>query len=396
MPRAVAAIDRLPISGLSEQLLALLPKAVQTAEGWWRVWGFAARAGNVQEYPERPAALRRQYRPPEEVFSEASLATWKGAPVVVLHPQERGEPLPLLSSESVKRLTEGSVFEVRPLPAHNLVMVGMLITGSEAIGHVERADGYRELSAGYLRLQVPEPGLAPDGTEYDAVQRNITINHVALVPEARAGQQARYRGATDASQRGNKENNMEWEEITLPDGRVIRVAKADAGVTRGFVTSANDAQTQLTQAASDSLAAAQRATVAEAKVQALEADLAEFRAQQEQAATDSLRARVTPLLPGVALDGLDSAGLRKKVVGVAYPELSEIFDQAAIDGVFERAAEKLEKAGGKVRTQLNGTGGTDEQTGPGTDSLANERQEIEALRKKRREEEANAWRAQSA
>ncbi len=44
-----------------------------------------------------------------------------------------------------------------------------------------------QLSAGYELDLDRTPGTAPDGRRYDAVQRNIRINHVAAVPLGRAG-----------------------------------------------------------------------------------------------------------------------------------------------------------------------------------------------------------------
>jgi hypothetical protein len=52
-----------------------------------------------------------------------------------------------------------------------------------------------EVSMGYTAEVVPEKGIAPDGQHYDAVQRNIRFNHMALLPQghARAGSGARLR-----------------------------------------------------------------------------------------------------------------------------------------------------------------------------------------------------------
>lgn len=50
--------------------------------------------------------------------------------------------------------------------------------------------GYKELSLGY-NLDLDETPGEWNGQHYDAIQRNIVVNHLALVQEARAGDQAR-------------------------------------------------------------------------------------------------------------------------------------------------------------------------------------------------------------
>lgn len=50
--------------------------------------------------------------------------------------------------------------------------------------------GLKELSLGYNLTLDETPG-EWNGQHYDAIQRDIRINHLALVREARAGEQAR-------------------------------------------------------------------------------------------------------------------------------------------------------------------------------------------------------------
>jgi len=71
----------------------------------------------------------------------------------------------------------------------DFVVVDLTVKDAKAIKQVE--EGLVELSAGYTAEYYDEKGVAPDGTPYDYVQRDIKINHVALVPTARAGRQAR-------------------------------------------------------------------------------------------------------------------------------------------------------------------------------------------------------------
>ncbi|MGB1276011.1 MAG: DUF2213 domain-containing protein, partial [Nannocystaceae bacterium] len=47
--------------------------------------------------------------------------------------------------------------------------------------------GKRQVSNGYMADYDMTPGVTPDGQEYDAVQRNIRGNHIAIVDRARCG-----------------------------------------------------------------------------------------------------------------------------------------------------------------------------------------------------------------
>ncbi len=46
-----------------------------------------------------------------------------------------------------------------------------------------KQDGWKELSVGYLVDTIEEPG-EYNGERYDAIQTNIRVNHLAVVPEA--------------------------------------------------------------------------------------------------------------------------------------------------------------------------------------------------------------------
>lgn len=182
----------LPLPGHLKGLLAAPRK---TDDGYWIVEGFAARADNVQRYSHGPHSAAF-FRPASEVFAPESLDAWRGIPVIVHHPQQRGERKPLLDPEMAARLARGTVMDAIPLPEHGLLKVRLKIWGQEAID-AWRRKGMVELSAGYWRDVDPTPGTAPDGTPYDAVQRRIRPNHLSFVDDARAGRLARI--ATDST-----------------------------------------------------------------------------------------------------------------------------------------------------------------------------------------------------
>src|SRR5690606_35603689 len=63
--------------------------------------------------------------------------------------------------------------------------IPLIVKDTNAIAAIQA--GKRELSVGYACDLAFEPGITPDGLAYDAVQRNIRANHVAIVQRGRAG-----------------------------------------------------------------------------------------------------------------------------------------------------------------------------------------------------------------
>jgi hypothetical protein len=70
------------------------------------------------------------------------------------------------------------------------VEVALVITDQETIEKIERKDA-TEVSAGYRVDFDPTPGITPEGEDYIGVQRNIRVNHIAIVPRGRAGPEVR-------------------------------------------------------------------------------------------------------------------------------------------------------------------------------------------------------------
>jgi hypothetical protein len=83
--------------------------------------------------------------------------------------------------------------------AEEYVAANAAVQSEVAIKKVDAKD-LEEISVGYFCDTIYEPGVTPSGERYDAIQRNIRVNHVALLPSggARAGRQARL--ALDGNQ----------------------------------------------------------------------------------------------------------------------------------------------------------------------------------------------------
>ena len=117
------------------------------------------------------------HRPEEEVFSEATIASFEGKPVTDNHPSE------LLDSSNVTIHSKGHAQNIRRGAGEwSDYLVGDLFVQDERLIEEVR-NGKREVSCGYS-VDYVDNG---DGTY---TQRNIRGNHIAIVEEGRAGHRA--------------------------------------------------------------------------------------------------------------------------------------------------------------------------------------------------------------
>jgi hypothetical protein len=152
-------------------------KATRTDEGYLIDTPVVGRTG-IQLYKDVDGTIRRELRPPEEVFKADSLKSFAGKPVTDEHP---GEPV---TAKNAKRLSVGTMQGEGKQDGDN-VIAPIIVHDGEMIDKIMN-EGKRELSLGYKVDLEETPGVW-NGQEYDAIQRNIRINHLAIVPRGRAG-----------------------------------------------------------------------------------------------------------------------------------------------------------------------------------------------------------------
>src|SRR5699024_9542393 len=178
------------IRALWSQLMATrydsgtLGKAERTPQGGLRVPARLTRIG-ILEYRRSDGSIRRELRPPDEVFKPDSLATLKGAPVTNLHPG-------LVTSKNYRALSVGHVSEdVREDGQY--VAATAYVQDGQMVELVESGKR-REVSLGYMCRMDETPG-EWRGERYDAVQRDIQYNHAGLGPRGwgRAGSEGSLR-----------------------------------------------------------------------------------------------------------------------------------------------------------------------------------------------------------
>ncbi|MFI7782650.1 hypothetical protein EN46_01985 [Citrobacter amalonaticus] len=119
-------------------------------------------------------------RTPDEVFSERTIASFEGMAVTIGHPKDFNGNIIFVTPENWRRLANGHIQNVRRGEGANsdLLLADVIVKTPEAIQAVE--DGDDEVSCGYnADYRQISPGVAE--------QYAITGNHLALVPNGRAG-----------------------------------------------------------------------------------------------------------------------------------------------------------------------------------------------------------------
>lgn len=133
----------------------------------------------IFEYKNPDGSTRRELRLPEDVFAAESLKSYKGKPIIITH--DAG----YVSKENVEDECIGTILSEGYQDGSD-VRAEIIIHDTDAM----KQCGLRELSLGY-NLRLEEKAGVWNGQPYDAIQRDIVINHLALVGSARAGEQAR-------------------------------------------------------------------------------------------------------------------------------------------------------------------------------------------------------------
>ena len=158
------------------------PNQLETDEGFLICRNVPIARTGEQEYLGTELGLDtsdivKVLRPEEEVFSEATIASFEGKPVTDDHPSD------LLDAETAPMHSKGHVQNVRRGTGEwkDYLVADLHIQDADLIKEIR--NGKREVSCGYAVEYEPNG----DGTY---TQKNIRGNHVAVVDQGRAGHAA--------------------------------------------------------------------------------------------------------------------------------------------------------------------------------------------------------------
>jgi hypothetical protein len=148
----------------------------RTPQGGLRIPARVSKAG-VFKY-QRGQRVLREYRPASELRKPEALATFKGAPIVVLHPNENGGAV---DPTNAKQLTVGH-FEDPFFNEETQAIEGYVVTNDgETIRRIDAGE-LADISSAYDNGRDFTPGFTPEREPYDLIQTDYVCNHIALGP----------------------------------------------------------------------------------------------------------------------------------------------------------------------------------------------------------------------
>lgn len=248
--------------------------------GFLYVYRVPIAGAMVQKYVKSDGSEEMEAKLPEEILSDATVSSANSKPVTDGH---HG----LVTKDNSHDLLKGFTASNGHVEG-NMLYNDITITDPNLISQIKSGDK-RELSIGFETQMDPTSGTY-NGTKYDAVQRNIRINHVAVVPKGRAGHEVRLIGdsaeAVEQVEPSEEKGNQMETRVVRADGQNITVAaddvekitKLDADNSAKAKQIADlDAQIKKLQAEKaqlqgDADASAKKADEAQAKADSLEAD----------------------------------------------------------------------------------------------------------------------------
>lgn len=194
------------------------PHLVDTPEGFLICKDVPIARTGPQDYLARelmldgdPDRLVTVQRHPEDVFEEATLASFEGKPICDGHPPENVGP------ENYAAYTKGHVQNVRR--DGDYIVADLYINDANLANEV-RNNVKREVSCGYLCNYVP------DGAGYR--QERIRGNHVAVVPKGRAGAAVAIHDTAPEAEKGrNKHVSDFWKSVLTAFGMAAKDASPE-------------------------------------------------------------------------------------------------------------------------------------------------------------------------
>jgi hypothetical protein len=335
-----------------------------------------ARPG-VFPYLYTDGQIRFEAKLPEELFSEITIQSAKGAPVTDGHPpmSDSGGMVTPKNWQKYVRGAIGDDIEIidNHLVAHETIFDAGLIDELKKGNKIE-------VSIGFETDIDPTQGEF-EGIKYDCIQRNIRINHIAHVDKGRAGETVRAYldsvpdGITIAVMNTDKEFNMKQKESLKQDENVLlegmkkffalfaqtQTRKDGIEEAQKAAESAKEAVEQTPAPKSEEEANAQKEQIAllKAQIEALQALLAEKTKMLEEATSPAtLDAAITERLslidiarhcvPDFKHDGLKNRDIKLAVIskvlpfapGVKIEDVSDVVVDARFDASVELVREK--------------------------------------------------------
>lgn len=162
---------------VSRKDISVLRKVERRPDGTILADALLTRCG-VFVYHQPDGTERKELRLREDVANPASLKTFEGRPVTNDHPPE------MLDAKNAKDFAVGALVGQTFMDDDHL-RGRLSVYDADTIAQMEK--GKIQTSVGYTCDLEEAPGTHPKYGKYDAIQRNIQANHLAIVDHGRAG-----------------------------------------------------------------------------------------------------------------------------------------------------------------------------------------------------------------
>lgn len=175
-----------------------------------------ARVG-VFPYLKADGSIEMEAKLPTELLADTTVDSANNKPVTDDHPEE------FVTQSNANKYMKGFTASNAHVD-NDTLRVDMTITDAALINEINQ--GKQELSIGFETDIVPQKG-EYKGSVYDSVQKNIQINHVAVVERGRAGHSVRLVGdSAEMVDDFKKGKHMDVTKVRLGDSD-ITVATSD-------------------------------------------------------------------------------------------------------------------------------------------------------------------------
>ena len=251
-----------------------------------------ARVG-VFPYLKADSSIEMEAKLPDELLSDSTVSSADSKPVTNDHPTE------LVNQQNASKYMKGFTADNAHVD-NDTLKVDMTITDADLISEINK--GKQELSIGFETEIVPEKG-EYKGVAYDSVQRNIQINHVAVVEHGRAGHSVRLIG--DSAEMVEQDNvhkkgqimettkvRLNDADVTVATGDADKIIKLDADNSEkqrqidDLKAKIKEMQDQLAKLQGDDDKNKKNADKAQAKADAAEKELADLKKKYSGDAMD--------------------------------------------------------------------------------------------------------------
>jgi len=282
--------------------------------GWLRADASLTRPG-VFVYLNPDGTERREYRPAEEVFNPASMASLSMVPVTNRHPGK------LLDAKDTRLHAVGTVGENIRRDGES-VAAKLLVTDEAAVMDAQTGVA-RELSCAYSCREDHTPGVY-QGQPYDLIQRNIRYNHVALEPHGRAGPEMRiHMDAAEGTFVASSPTPQQEHTVKIKIEGIEYEVSDQVGQAVTLMNERHDAAMKTAKSDTDKLQA--KMDTAGEQIKKLTEDLTA--AKDPTKMQDAIQARVqleqqaAPILgTEVKMDGMTADEIRLAVLAKVLPE----------------------------------------------------------------------------